>query len=240
MVTVDLICDSEAEPRMRLLVRHMRRFDVRLKLHTSPPAVLSARVLCALSKRHPMPDLPEHVEPVAVVIDAHAISDLPDTPYRALIPNWPARSSDHEVYQLAQYLKTPLPSEQTPNSATFSLWRGLRIPTHFKFQIPIPWLVGLGCLLLIWTLAQINRPPVKHPDQSQNSVIDADLRGTEELVAAPPSAYPVRLAASGICLDRLLQGDLTVETCFSCPASRLLRSEADQGAAPAPSLASSP
>lgn len=113
MLRVDLLCDGETEPRMRLLAKHVQMFDIDLKLHETLPKNPTERVIVAVGRHAWQVDLPDDRKLVTLHLDERfRDADLASkADYRLSIPAWPARSSDHQVYKLCAYLKSPLDAD---------------------------------------------------------------------------------------------------------------------------------
>ena len=111
MIHVDLICSPEYLPRVKLLVKHLGLQKIKVKVHHSMPDNPNPRLIALPNRLEPM-DLPE--DSIALYFDKPESKIT--TTHVFHIPTWPARSSDHQVAELAALLKKPIPNrtkEQT-------------------------------------------------------------------------------------------------------------------------------
>ncbi|MEQ8693617.1 MAG: hypothetical protein RIC89_22625 [Pseudomonadales bacterium] len=108
MLHIDLVCDAELRPRLRLLQQHMQTLGVDLHLHTEIPEDLPPVLIVA-----PVPDsslkLNTLEDAEAEIVALYLERQLPacTAAYEVHIPSWPARSSDPDVEALARYLTAP-------------------------------------------------------------------------------------------------------------------------------------
>ena len=105
MVYVDLICSNEYLPRVKLLVNHLSLQKIRIRVRDQMPAKPTDRVI-VLPNHLDEVEIPEAVEVVALYFDKPEATFSSHQSFH--IPTWPARSSDHQVNELAALLRRPV------------------------------------------------------------------------------------------------------------------------------------
>ena len=105
MVHVDLICSSEYLPRVKLLVNHLALQKIRIRIRDKLPAKPTDRIIVLPAHLDEI-EVPDGIEVVALYFDKPESGFSSDEAFH--IPTWPARSSDHQVNELAALLKRPV------------------------------------------------------------------------------------------------------------------------------------
>ena len=105
MVHVDLICSSEYLPRVKLLVNHLALQKIRIRIRDKLPATPTDRII-VLPNHLDEIEVPDGIEVVALYFDKPESAFSSDEAFH--IPTWPARSSDHQVNELAALLRRPV------------------------------------------------------------------------------------------------------------------------------------
>ena len=105
MVYVDLICSSEYLPRVKLLVNHLNLQKIRIRVRDQIPTTPTERII-VLPNHLGEINIPKELEVVALYFDKPEATFTSHHNFH--IPTWPARSSDHQVNELAALLKRPV------------------------------------------------------------------------------------------------------------------------------------
>lgn len=107
MINVDVVCEAEHLPRIKLLQTHMRSLNVELQILESVPETCSDRLLIVPRKRNSelaALDVPEDCERIALLLDEQ--TEPIEADMQVTLHSWPARSSDRHVETLARHLHT--------------------------------------------------------------------------------------------------------------------------------------
>ncbi len=122
MNRIDVICESENLPRIRLLASHMQSLQIELVLHDETPPDHSNRIIYVpKSKDSRFKKTPKspNFERIALYLDAN--SEAIDAEMAVELVTWPGRSSDEAVARLASYLHRPFnPAFQEDNNLSNS------------------------------------------------------------------------------------------------------------------------
>lgn len=105
MKNVDVVCEAEHLPRIRLLQTHMRALNVELQIHEDVPETYSDRLLIVPRKRNSRfaaLDVPHDCERIALFLDEQ--TEPIKAEMQVSLHSWPARSSDRHVETLARHL----------------------------------------------------------------------------------------------------------------------------------------
>ena len=186
MVQVDMVCDPELLPRLRLLVKHMQLLDVRLKLHLETPRPSPAVLLVAATEAYPIrvrrtadQDL------IRVYLEAEAVQQPAD--YHIHIPTWPARSSDPAVEELAAHLTRVTSSQHKSQRAAASLRREKRTN-----RLLLGSTLALLGLLVFWERQDDSvAPPAESLEvqMTEQQIAEASWSDPAIQLESPPSAH---------------------------------------------------
>lgn len=172
MLHIDLVCDAELRPRLRLLQQHMQTLGVDLHLHTEIPEDLPPVLIVA-----PVPDsslkLNTLEDAEAEIVALYLERQLPacTAAYEVHIPSWPARSSDPDVEALARYLTAPRVTKKFQEAH-----RRQQIRARRQRKLGRNLLVLLALVLLFAGLTQLELNDNKPPDDSAT-----ELAGSQDL-----------------------------------------------------------
>jgi hypothetical protein len=108
MICVDVVCESENLPRIRLLQAHMRQLQIELNICEETPSVHTERIIYVprrlKSKFSSTPSSPNY-QRIALYLDER--TEPIEGEMRVNLATWPGRSSDKDVLMLASYLRRP-------------------------------------------------------------------------------------------------------------------------------------
>lgn len=172
MLHIDLVCDAELRPRLRLLQQHMQTLGVKLHLHTEIPVDLPPVLIVA-----PVPDsslkLNTLEDAEAEIVALYLERQLPAcaAAYEVHIPSWPARSSDPDVEALARYLTAPRVTKKFQEAH-----RRQQIRARRQRKLGRNLLVLLVLVLLFAGLTQLELNDNKPPDDPET-----ELAGSQDL-----------------------------------------------------------
>lgn len=172
MLHIDLVCDAELRPRLRLLQQHMQTLGVDLHLHTEIPEDLPPVLIVA-----PVPDsslkLNTLEDAEAEIVALYLERQLPacTAAYEVHIPSWPARSSDPDVEALARYLTAPRVTKKFQEAH-----RRQQIRARRQRKLGRNLLVLLVLVLLFAGLTQLELNDNKPPDDPAT-----ELAGSQDL-----------------------------------------------------------
>ncbi len=105
MIKVDVVCEAEHLPRLKLLQTHMLSLNVELQIHEDMPEVCSDRLLIVPKKRNSKLaalEVPDNCERIALFLDEQ--TEPIEADMQVILHSWPARSSDRHVETLARHL----------------------------------------------------------------------------------------------------------------------------------------
>jgi hypothetical protein len=105
MINVDVVCEAEHLPRLKLLQTHMRSLNVELQIHETVPETCSDRLLIVprqSNSKLTSLDLPDDCERIALFLDEQ--TEPIEADMQVTLHSWPARSSDRHVETLARHL----------------------------------------------------------------------------------------------------------------------------------------
>ena len=105
MIHVDVVCEAEHLPRLKLLQTHMRSLNVELQIHETVPETCSNRLLIVPRQRNSKLtslDVPDDCERIALFLDEQ--TEPIEADMQVTLHSWPARSSDRHVETLARHL----------------------------------------------------------------------------------------------------------------------------------------
>jgi hypothetical protein len=105
MIKVDVVCEAEHLPRLKLLQTHMLGLNVELQIHEDVPEICSDRLLIVPKKRNSRLaklTVPDDCERIALFLDEQ--SEPIEADMQVTLHSWPARSSDRHVETLARHL----------------------------------------------------------------------------------------------------------------------------------------
>jgi len=105
MIKVDVVCEAEHLPRLKLLQTHMLSLNVALQIHEDVPEICSDRLLIVPKKRNSelaALEVPYGCERIALFLDEQ--SEPIEADMQVTLHSWPARSSDRHVETLARHL----------------------------------------------------------------------------------------------------------------------------------------
>ncbi|MEE4280337.1 MAG: hypothetical protein V2I41_00230 [Pseudomonadales bacterium] len=105
MINVDVVCEAEHLPRLKLLQTHMRSLNVELQIHETVPETCSNRLLIVPRQRNSKLtslDVPDDCERIALFLDEQ--TEPIEADMQVTLHSWPARSSDRHVETLARHL----------------------------------------------------------------------------------------------------------------------------------------
>ncbi len=111
MNTVDVICEPDNLPRIKLLQSHMRKLQIELVLHEEIPATHSDRLIYVPKRKNSLfQQTPKSAdfERIALYLDEN--TEPIDAEMAVELAKWPGRSSDEAVARLAGYLHRPFVS----------------------------------------------------------------------------------------------------------------------------------
>jgi hypothetical protein len=119
MITVDVVCEAEHLPRLKLLQTHMRSLNVELQIHETVPEPCSERLIIVPRQRNSKlksVQVEQRCERIALLLDKQ--TEAIEADMQVTLHSWPARSSDAHVETLARHLHSPLVSLTDQASAT--------------------------------------------------------------------------------------------------------------------------
>ncbi len=111
MITVDVVCEAEHLPRLKLLQTHMRSLNVELQIHETVPEPCSERLIIVPRQRNSKlksVQVEQRCERIALLLDKQ--TEAIEADMQVTLHSWPARSSDAHVETLARHLHSPLVS----------------------------------------------------------------------------------------------------------------------------------
>ena len=117
MNTVDVICEPDNLPRIKLLQSHMRKLQIELVLHEDIPTSHSDRLIYVPKRKDSLfQQTPKSAdfERIALYLDEN--TEPIDAEMAVELATWPGRSSDEAVARLAGYLHRPFVSPNLANS----------------------------------------------------------------------------------------------------------------------------
>lgn len=109
MITVDVVCEAEHLPRLKLLQTHMRSLNVALQIHETVPEPCSERLIIVPRQRNSKLkslQVDQACERIALFLDKQ--TEAIEADMQVSLHSWPARSSDAHVETLARHLHSPL------------------------------------------------------------------------------------------------------------------------------------
>lgn len=183
MLHVDLLCDRELMPRLRLLEQYMETLDVRLHLHTEIPKPKPAVLIFAPAQTGATAyENDQAVELIGLYLE---VQPEIEADYQVHIPSWPARSSDPDVEALAKFLHNPRIAAAQQRAKTAHLQAAKKrekARNIVSLVIAVAMLIGLTQLI---------------PSKTEED-LDPDTAGE----ALPPTISPVMLEASAAQLEQ--------------------------------------
>lgn len=139
MNTVDVICEAENLPRIRLLQSHMQSLKLDLQIHDELPETHSPRIIYVPRRQNSkFQSTPAGAdfERIALYLDEN--TQPIDADLAVQLYTWPARSADQHVATLAKHLLRPLissesgpiPSNQEPTHSKSTNSQSIRTDTR--------------------------------------------------------------------------------------------------------------
>ena len=186
MINVDVVCEAEHLPRLKLLQTHMRSLNVELQIHETVPETCSDRLLIVPRQRNSKLtslDVADNCERIALLLDEQ--TEPIEADMQVTLHSWPARSSDRHVETLARHLHSSrrtlsdedirnndTESHQASRSATSAAHRAVlksKRAERRKNVITLT-LLGVGVVALVSLLESepqtADEPSVPEPEQT--------------------------------------------------------------------------
>ena len=181
MPNIDLICELEPSPKIRLFIEHMATLGIEFTLHDDVPNKPSSPFVLAPRPNNSKwrfsvadtPTLSNHQDAVAVYFDKNPQQIA--TQHHCGLEKWPARSTDRLLHTLAARLKRlslaqPQVDENAPNNSSSD-----QTTNHSRAHQPTEktggWVMGalISALVVMFVFADLsNKSSIDEPGSDAN------------------------------------------------------------------------